>query len=351
MRKPAVMFATLVAGGLGTWITVLSPSPAPAAILNLGPEQIVLAAGGELTVPGYSVPCLADFDSDGRQDLLVGEGGSGFDGKIRVYLNSGSATAPQFSGFSYVQSDGADLVVPAGGCLGAFPRLTHFDDDGKKDLLVGRADGTVQLFRNVGTDTAPIFNGGVLLEAGPAGVKSPINVGYRATIALTDWDNDGARDLALGALDGKVRVYLNAGTNTEPDFLDATIVQDLVGDLLVPSGRSSPALMDLDGDGRKDLLVGNTSGAILLYANRGSDTTPDFSTYEHVTADGVEIDLPGSPRSRPYITDWTDDGLPDLLVGAGDGRVHLFQGVPEPASLLLLASAGIVLLWSRRNRG
>ena len=54
------------------------------------------------------------------------------------------------------------------------------------------------------------------------------------------------------------------------------------------------------------------------------------------------------PRSRPFITDWTDDGLPDLLVGAGDGKIHLFQGIPEPASLSLLAIAGVVLLWSQR---
>ena len=109
--------------------------------------------------------------------------------------------------------------------------------------------------------------------------------------------------------------------------------------------------MDLDGDGRKDLLVGNTNGAILLYPNRESDAAPGFSTYDDVTADGVPLDLPGVPRSRPFITDWTGDGLPDLLVGAGDGRVHLFQSVPEPVSLSLLAVAGIVLLWSKRKRG
>jgi hypothetical protein len=178
MRKLAV---TLVAGGLGILITILSPAMASATLLNLGPEQIVLAGGEDLIVPGYSVPCFMDFDSDGLKDLLVGEGGSGFDGKIRVYLNSGSATTPQFSDFSYVQSDSGDLVVPGSGCMGAFPRVAHFDDDGKKDLLVGRADGTVQLFRNVGTDTAPTFDGGALIQAGPAGVKSPINVGYYLT--------------------------------------------------------------------------------------------------------------------------------------------------------------------------
>ena len=134
----------------------------------------------------------------------------------------------------------------------------------------------------------------------------------------------------------------------DPDFLSETIVQDLTGDLLVPSGRSSPALTDFDGDGRFDLLVGNTNGEILCYPNQGSDAISEFSTYDRVTANGVEIDLPGMPRSRPFITDWTDDGLPDLLVGAGDGKIHLFQGIPEPASLSLLAIAGVVLLWSQR---
>ena len=45
-----------------------------------------------------------------------------------------------------------------------------------------------------------------------------------------------------------------------------------------------------------------------------------------VEADGVPIDLPGIPRSRPYVCDWTGDGSLDLLVGAGDGIVRLYQG-------------------------
>ena len=176
--------------------------------------------------------------------------------------------------------------------------------------------------------------------------------GPRSLVDLKRGINDGARDLVLGALDGRrIYLYLNQETNAEPDFLGETIVQDSAGDLLVSSGRSSPALMDFDGDGRVDLLVGNTNGEILLYPNEGSDATPSFSTYDRVTANGVEIDLPGMPRSRPFITDWTNDGLPDLLVGAGDGRIHLFQSVPEPASLSLMAVAGIVLLWSERIRG
>ncbi|OHB81404.1 MAG: hypothetical protein A2W31_08640 [Planctomycetes bacterium RBG_16_64_10] len=329
---------------LAALVALFSPAAAAAGMLNLGPEQIVQAGAGDLQVAGYSVPLLADFNNDGRKDLVVGEGGGGLAGKIRVYLNGGTATAPLFSGFNWLQSNGVTLVVPTEGCQGAFPRLMQFDADGNKDLLVGQADGTVRLFRNVGTDSEPTFDGGALLAVGPAGAKSPIDVGYRATIALTDWNNDGAGDLVLGALDGKIRLYLNEGTPIEPDFLSATILQGLAGDLVVPAGRSSPAVMDLDGDGKKDLLVGNTNGEILFYRNEGTDAAPSFAAYEQVVADGIPIDLPGSARSRPYLTDWIGDGLPDLLIGAGDGKVHLFQMVPEPAALPLLVLGVVPLL-------
>lgn len=41
-----------------------------------------------------------------------------------------------------------------------------WNNDGKKDLLVGEADGYVWLFVNTGTDNDPVFNGGVKLYSG-----------------------------------------------------------------------------------------------------------------------------------------------------------------------------------------
>ena len=205
MRMPIVTIVTFLAGSLGTVIAILNPSVALAAVLNLGPEQIVQTGGGDLSVPGYSIPCFTDFNNDGLKDLLVGEGGSGFDGKIRVYLNDGSTTAPSFSDFDYAQSDGNDLVVPGGGCMGAFPRIAHFDADDKKDLLVGQADGTVQLFRNIGTDSNPTFDRGAPARSRPGRFQIPHRRRRPAPRSpLTDWDIQRCqRDLVLGALDGK----------------------------------------------------------------------------------------------------------------------------------------------------
>lgn len=331
---------------------------APAgAQLNLGPEELVQAAGSDLVVREYSVPCYFDWDNDGRADLIVGDGGASIsDPAVRVYLNVGTASAPQFGGYSLAQSDGQDLTYQGSWCLpcsytcmGLFPRVVYWDADDRKDLIVGQTDGTVVLYTNVGGDDAPTFDAGTVLQFGPAGAKTDIDVGSRATPTVADWNSDGRKDLVVGAYDGKVHLFINAGSDAAPDFPAETFAQFGAGDLVVPGSRSSPAVRDLDGDGKKDLLAGNTDGQLLFYPNTGTDADPSFTTVAPVEADGVAIDLPGSPRSRPFVCDWTGDGLADVLVGAGDGKVHLYQGVPEPATLSLLG-IGTCLLALRRQR-
>ena len=83
--------------------------------LNLGPEELVQADGADIDVPGYSVPSFVHWDEDGIRDLVVGEGSGTYLGMVRVYVNTGTASDPQFSTYFYVQSDGSDLTVPGGG--------------------------------------------------------------------------------------------------------------------------------------------------------------------------------------------------------------------------------------------
>jgi len=327
-------------------------APARAAGPQFGPEQVVQAGGGDLTVDGYSVPSCADWDNDGLDDLIVGEGGGGhIDGKVRVYLNTGSAAAPRFDDYFYAVSGGSALWVPAGGCLGIYPRVVDCNGDGKKDLLCGLTGGTVKVFLNVGLDDDPIFDAGTELTAGPDGAKSAIDVGMRATPNLIDWDNDGDRDLLVGGYDGKFHLYRNDGTGASPDYRAPVLLPDTAGgDLVLATLRASPALADLDGDGRMDLLAGDTDGRLMLYLNQGTDAAPAFSSPlgEQLTADGAAVDLPGSPRSRPCVVDWTGDGLLDVLVGSADGMVRLYEQVPEPGAVLLLAVATPLVLRRRR---
>ncbi len=283
-------------------------------------------------MPGYSVPSWVDWNGDGVKDLLVGQGGGvSTQGKVRIYPNVGTDLEPLFSGYVYAQSGGSDLVVTASGCLGIFPRVVYWDADARKDLLAGEAAGKVRLFTNTGTDAAPVFDAGTYLQVGQPGVKADINVGGRATPIPVDWNGDGRKDLVVGALDGKVRVYVNEGTDSEPDFRTVQYAQESGADLVVPTGRSSPCLLDLDDDGKKDLLTGNTEGQLLFYRNVGTDQAPAFSGYAYVAAGGIPIDLPGSARSRPIVCDWTGDLDLDVLIGSGDGLVRLYEGANASA--------------------
>ena len=310
-------------------VLMLTPQQLYASLLNLGPQELVQAKGSDIQVPGYSVPCLAGWNNDGLADLIVGEGGSGSSGKVRIYLNTGTASSPKFSDYFYAQSDGADLTVPAAGCLGCFPRVVDWNADERKDLLVGLGDGTVRIYLNTGTDENPTFDSGANILVNVPGAS--LNVGARAAPAFVDWNSDGMNDLVVGGLDGKIHIYLNCGCAWPvPAFYYSVPLGEFAKendqDLVVQSARSSPIVLDLDGDGKKDLLTGNTEGELLLYINIGTDAEPKFSLLHlRVESDGVPINLAGTPRSRPFVCDWTGDGYPDVLIGAGDGKVHLYQ--------------------------
>jgi hypothetical protein len=307
---------------------ILCAAPAYAE-LEFSAEHLIQAGGADICVPGYSVPSFVDWNNDNLEDLVVGEGGSSYSGKVRVYLNAGTQQEPQFTSFFYVQSNGSDLIETAGVCLGAFPRVVYWDSDMRKDLLVGRADGTVKIYLNTNTDVDPRFDGGTCVQVGLPGSKVNIDVGLRATPTVADWNLDGKKDLVIGAYDSKIHVFMNEGSDTVPDFQTDTLAQDNGQDLQVDSARSSPHLVDLDGDGRQDLLSGNTDGELVFYANVGRCDGPTFAGFTYVQADGVIIDLPGAPRSRPFVCDWNADGHLDILMGAGDGKVRLYWGLPE----------------------
>lgn len=322
-------------------VVVLGFGVTSAGAIDLGSEEFVQAAGVDIQVPGYSVPSFADWNNDLLGDLIVGQGGGSGDAKVRVYLNVGTEAEPQFADFFYAQADGSDLICYASGCMGCFPRVVYWDDDDRKDLLVGQADGAIMIFLNVTDNNEPAFDLGQLVSVGSDGMWT-LDVGNRATPVPVDWNNDGGLDLVVGALDGAIHVYTNCGCSgwIPPRFYyspsDGLFAQETNRDLQVPGLRSSPAIMDLDGDGKKDLLTGNTDGLLLFYQNVGTESLPMFSGYSLVTSNGAPIDLPGSPRSRPSICYWTGqghfgpkDGYWDVLIGAGDGKIRLYRGLSD----------------------
>lgn len=56
-------------------------------------------------------------------------------------------------------------------------------------------------------------------------------------------------------------------------------------------GHSGPQFYDLDGDGLKDLLVGDFIGHVLVFKNVGTAKAPQFEAKGPLTADGEEVKI------------------------------------------------------------
>jgi len=56
---------------------------------------------------------------------------------------------------------------------------------------------------------------------------------------------------------------------------------------------AAPCVVDWDGDGLKDLVLGQfASGNIRFYKNEGTNSAPIFNSYTLINADGSPITLP-----------------------------------------------------------
>ena len=274
----------------------------------------------------------ADYDNDGRPDLMILRGGWwGKDGRVRNSLLRNRLGT----------EDGVfvDVTAAAGLAYPSYPTQTaawgDFDNDGDLDLYVGNeSEATAvytsaqflsqigtgypsQLFRNNG-------DGSFTDVARPAGVT---NQRFAKSVVWGDYDNDRDIDLFVSNI-GANRLYSNQGDGT---FVD---VAETVG-VVEPSGRSFPSwFFDYDNDGWLDLLVTDYSADMttVFRSYLGLDTTGGHPLLYHNTGGGFEevslrvgLDRPILPMGANF-GDLDNDGWPDLF---------LSTGVPDYESLML----------------
>ncbi|MCL2709346.1 MAG: FG-GAP-like repeat-containing protein [Planctomycetaceae bacterium] len=285
----------------------------------------------------YSAPTFADLYGEGLLDLLVGEKTADGTGKIRLYLNQGTAEFPVYSEWYYLQNIDGDITVPGTNCQGIIPRLADLTGDGLLDLIVGDGNGNVYVYYNQGTAISPMFGPQErLYYRNPSGNLVAITVGGRASVELADINGNGCLDLLVGDMDGRIHVYLNGTTSGEPEFVYAGVLQCNGSDLVVPSGRASFAFYDLDGDGRRDLVSGDTEGRLWFYKNIGADTEPVFDVAVPIMVSGIPAQFEGQARSRPVVVDYNHNGTPDIVVGVGNGRLYLLQGTHDASASFMV---------------
>ena len=248
----------------------------------------------------FSKPALADIDGDGDQDLFVGDD----EGNINFYKNEETTAITSWNKITenYFAIEAGDYSSPA---------FADVDGDGDLDLFIGKKDGTIDFYENIGTGDSALW---IFVSD----QYNLIDVGGYASPTFVDIDGDSVLDMFIGQIYGKIYFYRNAGTPQIPFW---TLVSDNFKSIDV-GGYSVPTFGDLDLDGDFDLLIGNGEGKIWYYRNDG---TPNAYSFLFVTNFYDSIDV--GDRSTPALCDFDSDGDGDLFIGESNGGLHYYKNL------------------------
>jgi sugar lactone lactonase YvrE len=311
---------TLAAAGNVSVAANLAPAMVPAG-LKVRNDGINGRSG--LSVSGSAVPFIVDFDSDGMLDMLVGDAS----GQVQLFA------AMDVVGDRLYFAPGTSVALPV--LPGASPFVADWDNDGRKDLLVGVADGTVKLFLNTGTESAPAFGAGQDLMAG-GGI---LNVGAEAAPAVVDLNDDDLKDLVVANDSGQVFFCLNQSSDAAPQ-LSSPI------ELFQAAGAASVFPSDWDADGQVDLLV-TVAGETSVYTNDAGmfTTQPVVSVLSNdsaavfpmdiITGTGKEMITGGQNGRLTYIENLSDTYVAEFRPALEEKVTELagFVSDEDPAKL------------------
>ncbi|MDB6037704.1 MAG: Sensor histidine kinase [Verrucomicrobiales bacterium] len=230
--------------------------------------------------------------------------------------------------------------------------LSDVNGDGWSDLIVGIAEGGVEIYLNSGSGEFKTKPTQVL----PA---------YVSDLVLRDFDGDGRNDIAVAQADGQISIWRGNGdgsfkqsqslTNDFSGYQETILVADLNGDGLVD-------LVSTDADSHKMLLILNSGNggfsiaqtltiplnvSVAVRSVPGhlepeilvvSVEPPELHIWRNISGDWKaykRVDLPrfgvgrSSLRCTPEVGDVNQDGIEDLIIFKdGVAELRVLTGKP-----------------------
>lgn len=275
-----------------------------------GSTDLSLAAPQSFPVTGDpAAVTVADFNGDGKPDLIVADG---YDNTVSVYINT---TTPGSQTITFAPPQ----TFPAGLGLNSVV-VADINGDGLPDIVATDWNGMAAVVL-INTSTP----GSSTLSFAPA---QSFPVGNTPTeVAVADFNGDGLPDLAL----------VNTNDNTVSVLINTTVQGSATASFapqqVFPAGNMPQAIAagDLNGDGMPDLVVagyGDSNEYVLVNTTTRGSMTVSFAP---------EQSLPGAVcANSAVVADVNGDGVPDIVVpDACSNQVVVLVNTTIPGSTTL----------------
>ena len=307
----------------------------------------------DVNFPSYDIPIdvdvfnagfYVDVNNDGRRDLVVSPNAvSASVENHRVmwhYENIGTDDDPNFN----FQSDllFVDDMLDFGS--GSSPTFVDANQDGLMDIVVGsrgrymgigETEASMNLLLNQGTLDTPIFE---LVDDDYAGYRQFMAESAEFNPSFGDLDGDGDIDMIVGDNNGFLFYSENiAGPGLPFEFAPAIYQYANIQ----PGNIVRPQIVDLNGDGLSDLVLGerrNNSdgnggiGALIYYPNIGEIGNPQFEEDEEASPNIVAFGKVNtqtifeiSASTAPYF--YNDGEKTYLFTGSKNGAIHIYDDI------------------------
>jgi hypothetical protein len=233
--------------------------------------------------------------------------------------------------------------------VGANVTTLDFNGDNVRDMALGSVS-----FKNVNMVSGTEISDTILITTQdyyyPV-YDEPVDIYSFPAIFFFDVNNDGLTDMlaapsemAVGeaVMDSVAWFYENTGSNANMIF-DFQQKDFLVGEMLDVGQYAYPVLIDHNGDGLMDLVIGGFGRrqedttydyGMTLLENTGTLTNPSF---EYVTNDYAGTNALQMNNLYPTVGDLDGDGDMDMICGMQDGTLTFFENK---------GGAGNPVLWS-----
>jgi hypothetical protein len=332
------------------------------SLINGGTVDSAHIVSQDTLFPSYNTPVdvasipvasYFDADNDGHKDLVFAP----FESRLNIpsnweniwfYKNSGNSPNLVFNkvSTSFMQ----DRMVDVG--AGAHPAIVDYNGDSLLDIIVGnygyldtfwysfgnlecQFNATLALYKNTGTASDPVFT---LIDRDFCNLSQYGYTFIRPTFA--DLDNDGDLDMIIGDQLGKIHRFTNTAGAGNP--MSLTLAQS---DILATNVGlyASPQLIDLDRDGKHDLVFGTRNtiwydqfgnllgkkSTLQYWRNTGSLSSPAFTRMSDSLGGVDATDTLWNTQFGYAVPAFFDDSLGQrhLYLGSVNGNIYHYKNI------------------------